>query len=94
MRELLVCGPAVVGTGLDELGSRFRAAKHVDRNVASDREHPGAKMPTVVDSAVRLKRAQECLLKRILRSLRAQTAAQEPEHLGPMLFVETLERGD
>ncbi len=94
MRELLVCGPAVVGTRLDELGSRFRATKHVDRNVPSDREHPGTEMLAVVESAVRLKRAQECLLKRILRPLRAQPAAQEPQHLGPMLLVEALERGN
>ena len=46
------------------------------------------------EPAVRAERTQERLLECVLGSIRAESAAQEPEHLGPMLLVEPLEGGD
>ena len=48
----------------------------------------------MVESAIRAERAQERLLERVLGSVRAEPASQEPQNLGSMLLVEPLERRD
>ena len=48
----------------------------------------------MLEAPIRLQRAQEGLLKRVLGSLRADAAPKKPKHLGAVLLVEVLERGD
>jgi hypothetical protein len=48
----------------------------------------------VVEPPVRPECAEERLLECIVGSIGTETAAQEPQHLGSMLLVESLERGD
>jgi hypothetical protein len=49
---------------------------------------------SVLEPAVRTQGTEKGLLERVLGSIRAESAAQEPEHVAPMLVVEPLERGD
>ena len=51
-------------------------------------------MLAVVEPAVGAKRTQERLLERVLGSFCAEALAQQAEHVGAMLLVEALERGD
>ena len=86
---------AGVGRGcLDELLRRSRAAKHVERDVLCDGQHPGAKVLAVLEPSVCAERPEERLLERVVGAVGAQTSAQKAEHLGAMLVVEAFERGD
>ena len=51
-------------------------------------------MLPVLEPVVRPERAQERLLERVLRGLRADTSAEEAEHDVAVLDVEALERRD
>ena len=48
----------------------------------------------MLEPSVRAERAEERLLERVVGAIDAETSAQKAEHLGPMLVVEALERGD
>ncbi len=49
-------------------------------------------MLRVLEAPVRLQRAQERLLERVLGSLRADATPKKPKHLGAVLHIEVLER--
>jgi hypothetical protein len=48
----------------------------------------------VLETAVRLQRPQKRLLERVVGPLAAEAAAEEAEHIGPVLLVEELEQRD
>ena len=48
----------------------------------------------MIEPAVRLERAEERLLERVVGALAPEATPQEAHDLGAMLFVEALERGD
>ncbi len=51
-------------------------------------------MLAVLEATVRLQRAQERLLKRVLGALGADAAPKKPKHLAAVLEIEVLERRD
>ncbi len=51
-------------------------------------------MLAMLEPPVRAERTEERLLKGVLGAFRTQPAAEEPEHLVPVLDVEVLERWD
>jgi hypothetical protein len=49
---------------------------------------------SVLETTVGLQRPQKRLLERVVGPLAAEAAAEETEHVGPVLLVEQLERRD
>ena len=85
--------PVLVGQ-LRHLALRPGATVDVERDVAGDRDHPGAQVRAVLETSVGAQRAQERLLERVVGTVAAELAAQDAEHLVAVLGVEPLERRD
>jgi len=94
LAQFLVAGALVDRFDVRHLGAgpKLAAAVLVGRHVAGDRQHPGAQIVPVAELGIGPERAEERLLKGVLRALSAEPLHEHPEDDAAMLLVEALER--
>ena len=94
MLELRIGGAVVPHALFDVLDRRLRPAMGVDCDAFGDRRHPGPELFAVPETVVCMQGAEKRLLERVLCTVAAETADEQPVDACAVLRVEVLERRD